>query len=427
MVRPGDQDWAGIMFRLAMASMRSRLIPVGLVVVALSASMALLLAVDRIQQATKSGFNQSLSGVDLVLGPRGSGLELVLYTVFHLGKPTNNITTATVSDITSDPMVEWSVPVALGDNHRGFRVISTTDAYFDRIKFAGDQPLVFAQGNTFSDLNEVVVGSDVAEALGYTLGTTIFVTHGSEMLGELHDDFSFKVTGILAPTGTPTDRAVFVSLEGYELIHLGWNNGSKAVSLKGLDIDTIPRDRLYPKTVTAVYLGLKSKLGLFKFTRQINDYPEEAISAVIPGVAFAELWSMVGTVDSVFKLLNWLIIGISIIGMVTMIMTGLDGRTREMTILRALGASPPRLACLVLLETFVISLTAVLTAVILVRILTLGVADLLGEWAGIRIQLTWIAANELMTLMIIVLAGLGASLIPAGMVYKRSLHRGFAD
>mgnify|MGYP001162831232 FL=1 len=427
MVRPGGQDRARIMFRLALASMRSRLIPVGLVVVALSASMALLLSFDRIQQATKGGFNQSLSGVDLVLGPRGSGLELVLYTVFHLGKPTNNITTATVSDIASDPMVEWSVPVALGDSHRGFRVISTTKAYFDRIKFAGDKPLVFAQGNAFSDLNEVVLGSGVAEALGYTLGTTIFVTHGSEMLGELHDDFSFNVAGILAPTGTPTDRAVFVSLEGYELIHLGWKNGSKAISLKGLDIDAIPRDRLYPETVTAVYLGLKSKLGIFKFIRKINDYPEEAISAVIPGVALAQLWSMVGTVDSVFKLVNWLIIGISIIGMVTMMITGLDGRTREMTILRALGASPPKLACLVLLETFVISLTAILSAVILVRILTLGAADLLGEWAGIRVQLTWLAGNELVTLMIVVLAGLGASLIPAGMVYRRSLHRGFAN
>lgn len=427
MVRPGDQDWARIMFRLAMASMRSRLVAVGLVIVALSASMALLLTVERIQQATKSGFNQSLSGVDLVLGPRGSGLELVLYTVFHLGKPTNNITTATVLDIADDPMVEWSVPVALGDNHRGFRVISTTDEYFDRIKFGGDRPLVFAQGTTFSNLNEVVIGSEVAEALGYTLDTAIFVTHGSEMLGELHDDFSFNVTGILAPTGTPTDRAVFVSLEGYELIHLGWKNGSKAVSLENLDIGTIPKERLFPKTVTAVYLGLRSKLGLFKFTRKVNDYPEEAISAVIPGVALAELWSMVGTVDSVFQLLNWLIIGISIIGMVTMTMTGLDGRTREMTILRALGVSPPRLACLVLLETIIISLTAVLSAVVLVRLLTLGISDLLGQWAGIRIQLTWLAANELMTLMIIVLTGLGASLIPAGMVYKRSLHRGFAN
>ena len=409
------------------ASMRSRLVPIVLVIVALSASMALLLAVDRIQQATKNGFNQSLSGVDLVLGPGGSGLELVLYTVFHLGKPTNNITTETVSDITDDPMVEWAVPIALGDNHRGYRVISTTDEYFDRIKFGGDQPLVFAQGAPFSDLNETVIGSEVAEALGYALDTSIFVTHGSQMIGKLHDDFSFKITGILASTGTPIDRAVFVSLEGYELVHLGWQNGSKTVSLQNLDINAIPKERLYPKTVTAVYLGLTSKLSLFKFIRAVRDYPEEAISAVIPGVALAELWSMVGIVDSVFQLLNWLIIGISIVGMVTMIITGLDSRTRELTILRALGLSPPKLAGLVLLETIIISLTAVLSAIVLVWFLTVAAADLLNQWAGVRIELTWLAIDELSTIMIIVLAGVCASLIPAGMVYRRSLHKGFSN
>lgn len=409
------------------ASMRSRLVPIVLVIVALSASMALLLAVDRIQQATKNGFNQSLSGVDLVLGPGGSGLELVLYTVFHLGKPTNNITTETVSDITDDPMVEWAVPIALGDNHRGYRVISTTDEYFDRIKFGGDQPLVFAQGGPFSDLNETVIGSEVAEALGYALDTSIFVTHGSQMIGKLHDDFSFKITGILESTGTPIDRAVFVSLEGYELVHLGWQNGSKTVSLQNLDINAIPKERLYPKTVTAVYLGLTSKLSLFKFIRAVRDYPEEAISAVIPGVALAELWSIVGIVDSVFQLLNWLIIGISIVGMVTMIITGLDSRTRELTILRALGLSPPKLAGLVLLETIIISLTAVLSAIVLVWFLTVAAADLLNQWAGVRIELTWLAIDELSTIMIIVLAGVCASLIPAGMVYRRSLHKGFSN
>ena len=409
------------------ASMRSRLVPIVLVIVALSASMALLLAVDRIQQATKNGFNQSLSGVDLVLGPGGSGLELVLYTVFHLGKPTNNITTETVSDITDDPMVEWAVPIALGDNHRGYRVISTTDEYFDRIKFGGDQPLVFAQGAPFSDLNETVIGSEVAEALGYALDTSIFVTHGSQMIGKLHDDFSFKITGILESTGTPIDRAVFVSLEGYELVHLGWQNGSKTVSLQNLDINAIPKERLYPKTVTAVYLGLTSKLSLFKFIRAVRDYPEEAISAVIPGVALAELWSIVGIVDSVFQLLNWLIVGISIVGMVTMIITGLDSRTRELTILRALGLSPPKLAGLVLLETIIISLTAVLSAIVLVWFLTVAAADLLNQWAGVRIELTWLAIDELSTIMIIVLAGVCASLIPAGMVYRRSLHKGFSN
>ena len=414
------------MIRIAAASVRSRLIPTILVILALTTSMALLLAVDRIQDATKKGFNQSLGGVDLVLGPRGSGIELILYTVFHLGRPTNNITTETLKDIERSSLIDWAIPIALGDSHRGFRVISTTTGYFDHIRFGGDQSLTFSAGRSFNNLNDVVIGSTVAGELGYSVGSSIFVTHGSEGLGATHDDFAFRVSGILDPTGTPTDQAIFVSLEGYELIHLGWKNGSKTVSLKNIDISQIPKERLYPKTITAAYLGLTSKLNLFKVSRSINEYPEEAVSAVIPGIALAELWSMVGSVDFVFRIFNWLIIGISLIGMVTMILTGLDSRTREMTILRSLGATPAHLAAMVLIETALVSIISVFLSIGLVRILTWGVADFLSQWAGIRIDLTWISFPEFKILMIIVLAGLCASLIPAALVYRRSLARGFS-
>lgn len=414
------------MIRIAAASVRSRMIPTILVILALTTSMALLLAVDRIQDATKKGFNQSLGGVDLVLGPRGSGIELILYTVFHLGRPTNNITTETLKDIERSSLIDWAIPIALGDSHQGFRVISTTTGYFDHIQFGGDQSLTFSTGRPFNNMNDVVIGSTVASELGYSVGSSIFVTHGSESLGATHDDFAFRVSGILDPTGTPTDQAIFVSLEGYELIHLGWKNGSKTVSLKNLDVSQIPKERLYPKTITAAYLGLTSKLNLFKVSRSINEYPEEAVSAVIPGIALAELWSMVGSVDFVFRIFNWLIIGISLIGMVTMILTGLDSRTREMTILRSLGATPAHLAAMVLIETALVSIISVFLSIGLVRILTWGVADFLSQWAGIRIDLTWISFPEFKILMIIVLAGLFASLIPAALVYHRSLARGFS-
>ncbi|MCH1449200.1 MAG: ABC transporter permease [Litoricolaceae bacterium] len=415
------------MISLAFASMRARLFPIVLVILALTSSMALLLAVDRIKVATQNGFNQSLSGVDLVLGPRGSGIELMLYTVFHLGKPTNNITTETLKDIAQNPKIEWAVPIALGDSHRGYRVIATSSEYFERIKFSGDQSLHFTEGVAFQELKDVVIGSAVADTLGYAVGTPMFVTHGSGSLDELHDDFAFQVTGVLAPTGTPTDRAIFVSLEGYELIHLGWSNGSQAISLKNIDVQKIPTERLYPQTITAAYLGLSSKLGLFQVARSISEYNEEAVSAIIPGVALAELWSIVGSVDSVFKLLNWLIVGISIIAMMTMTMTALESRTREMTILRALGATPLHLSSIILAEVVLISGFSGLLAIGLVRLLTWVSVDVLSEWAGIRIELIWITMHELFTLGLIVLAGLVASLIPAGMVYKRSLHRGFSS
>ena len=136
---------------------------------------------------------------------------------------------------------------------------------------------------------------------------------------------------------------------------------------------------------------------------------------------------MVGSVDFIFRIFNWLIIGISLIGMVTMTLSGLDSRTRELTILRAVGATPLHLASMVLIETMFISIISMVMAIGLVRLSTVIAADLLTQWAGIRIELTWISFDEFSVLMIIVLAGLVASLIPATLVYRRSLAQGFLD
>lgn len=413
------------MIDLAIASIRARRLPVALVMTALTAAMVLLLSIERIQTATQDGFNQSLSGVDLIIGPRSGGIELVLYTAFHLGRPTNNITTETVNDIAQRPEIDWLVPIALGDNHRGFRVVATTADYFEHIKYAGNRPLTFQSGRRFSQINEVVIGSAVADQLAYSLGSKIYITHGaSASMGQLHDDFAFNVVGILEPTGTPNDHAVFVDLKGYELIHLGWQSGTRAFSIQGLDLETIPEERLEPKTVTAAYVGLKSKLGLFQFMRDIQAYPEEAVSAIIPGLALAELWSIVGMVDKVFEFLSWMIIAISLIAMVTMTITSLDSRTREMTILRATGASPWHLSALVMMESLVLGVGSIVASVVLVTATTWLAQEYLTSALGIAPEISFLSLHELGTFAIILLAGLASSLLPAMMVFWRSLQQG---
>lgn len=315
------------MLSLLLKSIRSRIIPTSLVTISLMASMVLLLSIERIQQGAEEGFNQSISGVDVIIGPRSSSLELVLYTVFHLGRPTNNITTKTIDDIKLRNDIDWIVPIALGDSHKGFRVIATQSNYFEHIKYSDNQSLTFLKGRAFSELPEVVLGSDVADKLNYSLGSNIQITHGSvEATGNKHDDFSFKASGILNKTGTPIDQAIFVDLKGYELLHLGWKSGKKVFSLDNIDLSTIPKEDLNPKTLTAAFVGLKSKLTLFNFSKSIREYPNEAISAVIPGVALSELWSIVGLVDKGFELLSWIIIAISLIAMITLIIASLDNR-----------------------------------------------------------------------------------------------------
>ena len=412
------------MLSLLLKSIRSRIIPTSLVTISLMASMVLLLSIERIQQGAEEGFNQSISGVDAIIGPRSSSLELVLYTVFHLGRPTNNITTKTIDDMRLRSDISWLVPIALGDSHRGFRVVATESNYFEHIQYANNQSLTFSKGGAFSELSEAVVGSDVAEKLNYSIGSKIQITHGSiESTGNKHDDFSFKVVGVLNKTGTPIDQAVFLDLKGYELLHLGWQSGKKVLSLEDIDLSSLPDDALTPKTVTAAFVGLKSKLTLFNFSKSIREYPKEAISAIIPGIALSELWSIVGLVDKGFQLLSWIIIAISLIAMVTLIIASLDNRKQEMTIYRANGASPKFLAAMVIYESLVIGLVAIIGAVILVTIVTYFASNQLNLALGISPSFKWISLGEIKVFSIILLAGVLSSLIPAAMVFRKNLHQ----
>lgn len=413
------------MFRLALASLRARWLPVLLVVISLTASMVLLLSVDRIQTATKNGFNQSINGVDLLVGPRGGDLELLLYTVFHIGKPTNNMTMQTIDDLVQRNDIDWVVPISLGDSHRGYRVIATTQEYFDRVKYAVDKSLGFNSGEAFSELNQVVLGHQVARELDYQLDSKLFLTHGSGgQLGRLHDDYHFEVSGVLEPTGTPIDRAVFVSLEGSELIHLGWQSGRRLFGLNQVDVSNIAADKLRPDSVTAAFVGLKSKVALFRVSRDLAEYSDEAITAVVPSIALSELWSMVGMVDKVFKLLGWIVIGIAVIGMVTLTLSTLDTRNREIAVLRACGASPLFVAGLVLIESLLVSVSAIFLSVGLVTIVTyMGQSFFISE-LGIAAKISFLSSQEVVTLLVILSAGLLSSLLPALMVFKRSLNSG---
>lgn len=410
------------MIKFAIKSLRARWLPVLLVLISLTASMVLLLSVDRIQTATKNGFNQSINGVDLLVGPRSGDIELLLYTVFHIGQPTNNITLKTIDDLAARPDIDWVVPIALGDSHKGYRVIATTPDYFEKIRYAVDQPIRFQTGQAFSELNHVVVGHQVAKELGYQVGSQLYVTHGSDrQLSRQHDDYAFSISGVLEPTGTPIDKAVFVSLQGYELIHFGWQSGRQLFGLDQVDVSKIPLDKLKPDTVTAAFVGLKSKVSLFRVSRSLSQYSAEAISAVIPSLALSELWSIVGMVDKVFKLLSWIVIGIATVGMVTMTLSTLDARNREMAILRACGASPLFVSGLVLTESLLVGLSAILLAVGLVFMVTFAAQDLLLAELGIIAEVSWLSSQEMITLLTILSVGLVSSLLPAIMVYKRSL------
>lgn len=416
-----------MVFGLALTALRARLTISILVGLSICASMVLLLSVDRIKRSAEAGFAQSISGVDLLVGARTGELDLLLYSVFHVGQPVSNITTQTVADIEAMSAVEWVVPISLGDSHRGFRVTATSAAYFDKITHRNQKQLAFTAGRPFAQLNEVVVGSEVAKQLDYAVGERVVLSHGAgNTPGSAHDDFGFEVVGVLAPTGTPIDKALFIDLQGFELIHLGWKSGSRLMSLQGKSVSDIPPALLKPKSVTALYVGARSRLQLLRLKRALTDYEQEALSAVLPGAALSRMWRLMATAENSIKVLGWLVLLISIVSMVTTALAGLESRTREMTILRSLGASPFSLARMVMIESLLISVLAALLAVILLGYVSSIAGAYLSAEFGFAAPKQWISLGEIKLLCVIVGAGLLSSLWPAWRVYRRQLTQGLS-
>lgn len=412
--------------RLSLMSLANRWQTALLAVLAIALSVALLLAVERVRVGARASFANTISGTDLIVGARSGNIQLLLYAVFRIGNATNNVTWASYQEIAAQPEVDWIVPLSLGDSHRGFRVLGTTKAYFEHYRYRRDQGLRFDGGAPFDGLYDAVLGADVAAKLGYRLGDDIVVAHGLGVIESVrHEDKPFRVAGILAKTGTPVDRTVHVSLAAIEAIHFGWRGGQRPRNAAAVPDDPELQARLLqPQSITAALVGLKSKLAIFKLQRRINQYRAEPLSAVLPGVALQELWSLVATAEAALLAVSAMVVATAILGMVTMVLATLNERRRELAILRSVGAGPRTVVALLVCEAGLLSAGGVAlgTAVLFAGLAMARPA--IDRVYGLYLDIAPPTATELSALGAIVAAGCIAGLLPAWRAYRMSLADG---
>ena len=409
---------------LAIHSAWNRKLTLGLTLMSITLSVTMLLGVQRLRDEAHRGFSHSVSGTDLVIGARTSPVQLMLYAVFRIGEATNNIRWNAFQDIAANPMVAWSIPISLGDSHHGFPVLGTTPAYFEHFHYGDGDPLVFASGKPFNDTFDAVLGSEVAAQLGYKLGSHIVLSHGMGMSGlPEHADKPFTVTGILAPTGTPVDRTVHVSLEAISAIHLDWVGGAP---LPGFSIPEkfVHKFDLRPKEITAALIGLKSRAAVFRVQRMVNDYSGEPLLAVMPGVALEQLWQVIGVAEKSLLAVSAMVVVVGLSGLVAVVLASLNERRRELAILRSVGARPHEIFLLLTSEGLFVTMAGTLLGVLLLAILTILLAPMMQAHYGIAVQLTFISVEELQLLAAVIGVGLVTSLVPGYRAYKLSLADG---
>jgi len=411
-----------MLLKLTLSSLYARLLTVGMTVFAISLSLMLYLSVEKLRSSAYTSFTDTISQTDLIVGSRTSSVQLLLYSVFRIGNATNNITWESYEDIVNRDEVDWAVPISLGDSHKGFRVMGTTSDFFEKYKYRGGQSIVINKGNYFSDLYDVVIGAGVAEKLNYELETPLVVSHGLQSFTK-HDDQPFKVAGILKKTGTPVDNTVIVSLEAIEAIHVDWSSGTK-IQGQTTPVDQIRQMDLSPKNITAALIGVNSKLQIFGLQRWINEYPEEALSSILPGVALQELWRIVGVVENLLLSISIVVIFTTLVGMAAIVFSSLNERRREMAIWRAMGASPKTVIGLLMLEALIISVLSIMVSVIFIYTLLFFMQPWIDSNYGILVNVEMVSSKDILIFTLFIIASLIVSLLPALRAYWFSINDG---
>ena len=449
----------GTVLLVASRSLRYRLSGVLLTIASVALSVFVLLGVEHVRQEARTGFASTVSGVDLIVGARTGEINLLLLSIFRIGTATANVSWESVEQLEQQKNVVWTVPISLGDSHRSFRVIGTTEAFFTRYKYGAKQSITFQQGQSFEAVAEVVLGARVATELGYQLGDSLVLSHGmADISFSHHDQLPFSVSGILAATGTPIDNALFVGLEAIEAMH---SDGESEDHRGHNDHDEhdghdeheehedhdahedhdghedhdahevhdehhAGHDHPPIGTVTAVLVGLNSPITTLQVKRWVDEFADEALLAILPGVALTQLWELVGNVEAILLGISILILVSSLLGLNAMLLASMRERRREIEVLRSIGAPSSFIVSLLMIESLLIVSVGVVLAVLSLLASITAANTLFAETFGLMISSQILSPSNITALGLIYLTAILVTLLPALQAYRVSRAVGTA-
>lgn len=414
---------------LAWSSLGSRRFVALLTVACIGLGSAILIVVEQIRTEAREAFTRSVSGVDLIVGPRGGSVELLMGVVFRTGTPGRGMTFESYRQIAALPGVTWALPVSFGDSHDGYPVMGTESDYFIHFRYGRSQPLVFAAGSPFSDVFDAVIGAEVADKLGYQLNQQIALEHGLEAAMHSdhgHEDKPFRIVGILQRTGTAVDRTVHVSLAGIEAMHVDWLDGRPPDAMDKLTAEEARQLVKAPERISAMLVALDQRAAALFMQARLSDWPAEPLSAVMPGPALLELWQIVGVAENVLRGMSWCVITVVLVGMLTVLWSGLEERRREMAILRAVGAKPRHIFLLIIGEALLLTVGGLVVGILIATLTMLALENALVQHYGLSLSAAFASGAIAPLFAGILLAGLLAGLLPATRCYRRSLTDGLS-
>ena len=381
----------------------------------ISTGVALVCAVLALRHESEKALSRDAGLYDLVAGGKGSPLQLVLSSVYHLDSPTGNIPYKEYERIRSDPRVEWAAPVGLGDNYLGYRIIGTEKHFFDLPDREGNLFFELAEGDVFQDRFDVVLGSQVAQASGLEIGDSFFGTHGLiEVAGaEVHRDFPYRVSGILAPSGTAQDRAIFGTLKSVWEIHETEDLLHSAIQGSAIMADHKTRE------TTAILVRLETP-GLRLWMADEIREGTDGIAAIPINEIMRFQQGILGPVQKILLAIAGVVVAVSCLTVLITLHQAAERRRRDIAILRSLGAYRREVATLVFSEGLLLTGGGILLGLLIGHGGMAIAVDYFREATGLILNPWRIPSNELYALLIMALSGALASTFPAISSYRRT-------
>jgi len=387
---------------IVLRSLRQHALSTTVTAASVALAGGLLLAVWVVKTQSEEAFTSINGGFDAVLGARGSKLQLVLNSIFHLEASPGNVGWQDFVDLQNNPDVQLAVPIAVGDNYRGWRIVGTTSNLFDNGEYASGKKYELRPGGKWFDpmRREAVIGSFAAEKLNLKVGGKFHPFHGLIYDEQKQHAETYLVVGILKPSNTPADRVIWIPLEGLQ--RMGGHDPAAATE------------------VSAVLIKLKAGNALagFQMDTLYNKQGNRLTFAWPIGRVMAELFDKIGWFERVLTLVAWLVALVAASSILASIYNSMNGRRRELAILRALGAHRSTVFAAIILEAAAISSLGVMASYAIYGALAFIVMGLIHAQTGVMLQPFEFYPIMIWESVAFVTLGALAGIIPAAKAYR---------
>lgn len=383
-------------------------------VILLSSSVAIITVLILLQKQFEEKFSSNIDGVDLVLGAQGSPMQLILSSVYHIDNPTGNISYDSAKVWMNHPFIEKAIPLAFGDNYRGFKIVGTNSDYLDKYKAK------IAKGKLFDKNFDVVVGSEVAQKLNLKVGTLFHGSHGDAKEGEVHEEINYKITGIASPTGSVIDNLILCNIPSVWQMHETHEEGEHETHEAEMTLNEPNME------ITAVLLKFRNKMGIVMWPRIIAQNTK--MQAASPAIEVNRIFSLFGIGLKALEYLAYAIMLISGISIFIALYNRLKERKYEFALMRINGASRLQLLSLIMIESLILCFVGFLFGTIFGRF-ALGFISNSAEddfnMAFNPMEIVW--KQESLLFAATLLVGIIAAVIPAVKAYQLNISKTLAN